>query len=128
MSDTVPGYKMQAVLQIFPDLDKRGFTNEEIAEKVKEKTGVDVAPGYVKHIFRHRQTGGHRSRRKTAPQPIVQAVLHAKAVDVTVPQQSAEVAEPVNPVGIVKETLALAKKVGGLKNLYALVECLLSGY
>ena len=107
--------KLEAVKRVFPDLNRGELTNEQAAQKIEAETGVQVAPGYLKHIF----SGRNSQKGRTKPMPSNGQPNNRLAGNVLLSSVRGSAAETI------RETVALAKKVGGLTELRELVNVLI---
>ncbi len=111
-----PAVKREAVLKVFPDLDRKGLTNEQIAAKVEDQTGVAVKPGYVKHIFNEARTGKNSKGRPSK--------LAHKRADLVLERVQVKATEPLQGAALLREIKNLADRAGGLAHLYDMVSVL----
>lgn len=108
--------KRDAVLKVYPDLQRNGKTWEQISADVEDKTGVQVKPGYVKHVFAEGRTGKNS---KGQPSKIADLVLdRTRNVKALLDQP------PLSAAELITETLALARRAGGIQPLYDVLKVL----
>lgn len=115
--------KLNAVKKVFPDLRRpAALTNEQASERIEAETGIKVAPGYLKHIFGGRLEKKKKNKgRDYRPTPLPG---HEPEPAADMRQHNA-IMSSLNPAESIKETIALAKKVGGLNGLKELVTVLI---
>jgi hypothetical protein len=112
-----PAVKREAVLKVYPDLQRNGKTWEQISADVEDKTGVQVKPGYVKHVFAEARTGKNS---KGQPTKIADLVLE-RTRNI---KKAALDAPPLSAAELITEVLALARRAGGLQPLYDVLKVL----
>jgi len=105
--------KRDAVLKVYPDLQRNGKTWEQISADVEDKTGVQVKPGYVKHVFAEARTGKNS---KGQPSKIADLVLDRT--------RQIKEKERLNAADVIREVTTLADRVGGIATLYDVVSAL----
>lgn len=108
------GKKFNAVVQVFPSLDRGKFSFEQVAKKVKSVTGIDIMSGYCKHIFSPKNRDAFLATR-------VEEVPPYKPLDEEKVVYSPTAANVLDKLQFVAKA---ATEVGGIAELQILAESL----